>query len=73
MSSGRIQVIWNRLVQWAQMMTTWCRFLILNVPSLITLPQLRQSVHPNSDEGNYGISLYINAVSDVTRLPQFQD
>ena len=30
------------------------------------LSQLRQSVHPNSDDDNYGISLYINAVSEVT-------
>ena len=32
------------------------------------LSQLRQLVHPSSDDGNYGISLYINAVSEVTRL-----
>lgn len=37
------------------------------------LSQLRQSVHPNSDDGNYGIFLYINAVSEETRLLQFQN
>lgn len=34
--------------------------------------QLRQPVHPSSDDGNYGISLYINAVSEVTRLLTFR-
>jgi len=37
------------------------------------LSQLRQSVNPSSDDGNYGISLYVNAVSEVTRLLQFQN
>lgn len=37
------------------------------------LSQLRQSVHPSSDDGNYGISPGINAVSEVTRLLQFQN
>lgn len=36
------------------------------------LSQLRQSVHPSSDDGNYGISLYINAVFEVTRLLNFR-
>ena len=36
------------------------------------LSQLRQSVHPSSDDGNYGISLYISAVSEVTRLLNFR-
>ena len=37
------------------------------------LSQLRLSVHANSDDGNYGISLYIDAFSEVTRLLKFQN
>ena len=74
-SSGRIQAIRNRL-EWTrgtgddnmvEVPDTLCPF------SDHILSQLRQSVHPNSDGGNYGISLYINAVSEVTRLLQFQN
>ena len=35
------------------------------------LSQLTQSVHPCRDDGNYGISLYVNAASEVTRLLQY--